>query len=207
MAAPPRLVVTTPAPRARACRATGDRTAAAVGLPQPAVSAPKVGPETVGPAMGSDPQGLTPSSQAAPKPAKKPAKPPPLIEPQADPAALEKLVAAAKGYRPLYHHLEAQIRRAIPGAVIAARDRYVAIGAPLEFAAITLHPTEIRLGLALGDHPFDAPLQPAKLRGPGPAITHMLALTDARQVNDHLLGLLKAANARVNADGGQTPRV
>jgi hypothetical protein len=156
-------------------------------------------PEPAGRDMGSDPQGLTPVQPA--KPTKK-AKPPPLVEPATDPAALEKLVAAAKGYRPLYHHLEAQIRRTIPGAVIAARDRYVAVGAPLELAAITLHPTEIRLGLALGDHPFDAPLQPAKLRGPGPGITHMVALTDARQVNDALLGLLKAANARVNADGG-----
>jgi hypothetical protein len=207
VAAPPRLVVMTPAPRPAPVPPQAIAPPQQSMLPQPAVSVPKVGPETVGPAKGSDPQGLTPSStpsvQAAPKTAKKAVKPPPLMEPPADPAALEKLVAAAKGYRPLYHHLEAQIRRVIPGAVIAARDRYVAIGAPLEFAAITLHPTEIRLGLALDDHPFDAPLQPAKLRGPGPAITHMLALTDARQVNDDLLGLLQAANARVNADGGQ----
>jgi uncharacterized protein DUF5655 len=144
---------------------------------------------------GSDPN--------RPKPAKKVPKPPPLVEPPADPAALEKLVAGAKGYRPLYHHLEAQIRRAIPGAVIAARDRYVAIGAPLEFAAVTLHPTEVRLGLALGDRPFDGELQPSKLRGPGASITHMVVLTDARQVNDGLLALLQAANARVNADGEQ----
>ena len=88
--------------------------------------------------MGSAPQGLTP-----PKPPKKPPKPAPLVEP-ADPGALEKLVAAAKGYRPLYHHLEAQIRRAIPGAVIAARDRYVAIGAPLEFG-IANHEAVIQL--------------------------------------------------------------
>jgi hypothetical protein len=157
--------------------------------------------------MGSAPasagaQGLAPAqptpAQPAPKPAKKAPKPPPLVEPTADPAALEKLVTAAKGYRPLYHHLEAQIRRAIPGAVIAARDRYIAIGAPLEFAAVTLHPTELRLGLALGDRPFDARLQPAKLRGPGAGITHMIVLTDARQVSEDLLALLKAAHDGVS---------
>jgi hypothetical protein len=175
--------------------------------PPPVPAAPTPAADPSGHAMGSDPQGLTPSTAdpapapaaAASKPARKAPKPPPRIEPPADPAALEKLVAAAKGYRPLYHHLEAQIRRAIPDAVIAARDRYVAIGGPLEFAAVTLHPTEIRLGLALGDRPFDETVQPAKLRGPGAGITHMVVLTDARQVGDELLSLLKAANAGINA--------
>jgi len=61
-----------------------------------------------------------------------------------------------------------------------------------------LHATELRLGLDLGDRGFDAIVQKARMRGPGPAISHMLALTDARQVNDDLLNLIKAADARVN---------
>ena len=113
-------------------------------------------------------------------------------------AELEKLLAAAKGYRPLYHHLEAEIRRAVDGVIFTPRGRYVSIGAPHEFAAVTLHPTEIRLGLDLGDFPFDAEVQKAKLRGPGPAITHMVSLTDARQVNDRLLALIEAAHRRAN---------
>ena len=56
----------------------------------------------------------------------------------------------------------------------------------------------MRLGLDLGDRPFDPLLQKAKLKGPGPAITHMVVLTDARQVNDELFAAIKAANARVN---------
>jgi hypothetical protein len=113
-------------------------------------------------------------------------------------AALETLVAAAKGYRPLYRLLEAEIRRALPGVTIAPRPGYVSIGAPREFAAITLHASELRLGLDLGERAFDAQLQRSKLKGPGVAITHMLVLTDARQVNADLLALLAAANARVN---------
>ncbi len=113
-------------------------------------------------------------------------------------AALEKLVSAAKGYRPLYHMLEAQIRQAIPDVVVSPLGRHVSLGAPHEFAALTLHPTEIRLGLDLGDRPFDALVQKAKLRGPGPAITHMVLLTDARQVNDDLLALVRSAHHRVN---------
>ena len=39
---------------------------------------------------------------------------------------------------------------------------------PREFAAVTLHATELRLGLDLGDRPFDPLLQKAKLQGPRP---------------------------------------
>ncbi len=120
-------------------------------------------------------------------------------ENDADAAAeLERLLSAAKGYRPLYHHLEAEIRRAVDGVIFAPRGRYVSIGAPHEFAAVTLHATEICLGLDLGDRPFDADVQKAKLRGPGPAMTHMVLLTDARQVNDRLLALIEAAHRRAN---------
>jgi hypothetical protein len=123
--------------------------------------------------------------------------------PPADAAtALDKLLAAAKGYRPLYHLLEAQIRKAVPDAVFSAQPRHVSVGAPGEFAAITVHPTEVRLGLDLGDRAFDARVQKAKLRGPGPAITHMIVLTDARQVDDELTALVASANARVNPAPG-----
>jgi hypothetical protein len=139
------------------------------------------------------------SAERRPAPAPKagPAAKPPAQAPQ----DLEKLLAAAKGYRPLYHMLEGEIRRAVPDAVFAAQDRYVSIGAPREFAAVTLHPTEVRLGFDLGDRPFDALVQKARLRGPGPGIGHMVVLTDARQVNDALLALLLAANRRVNGAG------
>ncbi|HJZ43933.1 MAG TPA: DUF5655 domain-containing protein [Hyphomicrobiaceae bacterium] len=113
-------------------------------------------------------------------------------------ADLDKLVAAAKGYRPLYQLLESEIRRALPGVTIEPKPGYISIGRPREFAAITLHASELRLGLDLGERAFDAHLQRAKLRGPGRAISHMVVLTDARQVNADLLALLIGASARVN---------
>jgi hypothetical protein len=134
-----------------------------------------------------------PKAPAAPRP--QPAPKPPT---KRELAELERLAAAAKGYRPLYQVLEAEMRRAIPGVSLVPRSTYIAFTAPAEFAAVTLHATELRLGLALGDRPFDRPWQPAKLRGASPAITHMLVLTDARQVNDDLSNAIKAANARVN---------
>ena len=128
----------------------------------------------------------------------------PLPTPSAEPAAsdheaMEKLISAAKGYRPLYHLLEAEMRNLLPNLMIAPKAGYLSFGAPAEFAALTLHATELRLGLDLGDRPFDPLLQKAKLKGPGPAITHMAVLTDARQVNEELLAAVRAASARVNA--------
>ncbi len=94
--------------------------------------------------------------------------------------------------------LETAIRGALPALILTPRAGYISLGAPAEFAAITLHATEVRLGVDLGERPFDSLLQKAKMKGPGPAITHMAVLTDARQINGELLRLLEAANARVN---------
>ena len=141
-----------------------------------------------------------------PKPAPE-VKPPMPLKPQ--PAAsraptarevadLDKLLAAGKGYRPLYQLLEAEARAAVPGLTIMPKAAYISLGAPREFAAVMLHATELRLGLDLGDRAFDLGVQKPRMRGPGPSISHMLVLTDARQVNADLLNLIKAANARVN---------
>ena len=167
------------------------------------------------PIYSSDPPPKGPSEKprdAEPRsaPAGRPATPapvskrPPLPTASAEPAAsdreaMEKLISAAKGYRPLYHLLEAEMRERLPDLMIVAKAGFLSFGAPAEFAALTLHPTELRLGLDLGDRPFDPLLQKAKLKGPGPAITHMAVLTDARQVNEELLAAIKAAHARVNA--------
>ena len=143
-----------------------------------------------------------------PAPANRPAepapkRPTPAAAPAAlttdDAAALEKLVAAAKGYRPLYHLLEAEVRNVLPNLAIAPKAGYLSLGAPGEFGALTLHASELRLGLDLGERPFDPFVQKAKVKGAGTAITHMVVLTDARQVNDDLFAAIKAANARVNA--------
>ena len=67
---------------------------------------------------------------------------------QREAADLEKLIAAAKGYRPLYQLLEAEIRKAVPGVAVMPKAGYISFAAPHEFAAATLHATELRLGLA-----------------------------------------------------------
>jgi Domain of unknown function (DUF5655) len=125
------------------------------------------------------------------------AQPPPRLEP-GEGALLEKLIAQAKGYRPLYLMLETEVKRAIPGVRLSPAPTHVSLAAPAEFAAVALTASELRLGLALGEHAYDASLQRAKLRGVGCHITHMVVLRDARQVNADLISLVLAANARIN---------
>src|SRR5262245_26754513 len=69
-----------------------------------------------------------------PAPAAESRTPPPLVKPAPPPrppsaretAALEKLLAAAKGYRPLFHLLEAEIRRAVPRVEVKPKSGYIA---------------------------------------------------------------------------------
>ena len=49
-----------------------------------------------------------------------------------------------------------------PASVVTPKAAYISLGAPREFAAVTLHASELRLGLDLGDRPFDAQLQKAQ---------------------------------------------
>jgi len=108
----------------------------------------------------------------------------------------EALLAAGKGYRPLYELLERAILKALPGTQIAAKPGYIGIQHRREFAAVVLNARELRLGLALGERPFDSGLQKSTLKGVGEAITHMLVLTDARQVSAELMQLIAEASAR-----------
>lgn len=142
----------------------------------------------------------TPPMPAPTAPKPKPAPTPkPAPEAAADAPSLETLIAAAKGYRPLYQMLEAAIRQAVPGVVLTPNAGFIAFWAGGEFAIVQPTGSEIRLGLALGERPRDANLGPVRIKGAGPAITHMVTLKDARQINAELQGLIAAAAALAGA--------
>ena len=137
-------------------------------------------------------------ARSQPKPRPEPAAPPPPPPTGEEAALLEKLMAQAKGYRPLYQMLEAEVKRAIPELRLSPAATHIAFSAPATFAAVALSASEVRLGLALGEHPCDSRLQRAKMKGVAEDISHMVVLTDARQVNADLLSRVLAANIRVN---------
>jgi hypothetical protein len=153
----------------------------------------------LGPVGNPDPRAAehqAPSSEARQD------RPPPAsaTSPQADKAKLDELLARAKAYRPLASFLLAEISKAVPGAGFTAESQHVSISQGREFAVLAISAKELRLGLDLGDRPIAAPLTSAKFTNAGsrisPAITHMIILTDARQIDDALRSLFKEAAAR-----------
>lgn len=137
---------------------------------------------------------------AAPPPAP-PADPAPVTapvatSPPADKGALDELLAKAKAYRPLANFVLAEIAKAVPGAVLSAEAAHVSISNGRPFAVLAISARELKLGLDLGQRPFDNTVKAAKLPGISSAITHMVILTDARQVDDGLRALFREAASR-----------
>ncbi len=159
-------------------RARGRRT------DRPPADAPPAAPAAASPPAGPPKLTLVASSAEAPSS-----------------ADLEALLAKAKAYRPLAQHVIARIKTARPGARFEARDTYVAIADPDEFAALGIGAKELRLHLALGEHPPDdlaKKAAPGGGLGKGQTLSHMVVLTDARQIDQRLLDLVRLAATKVN---------
>jgi hypothetical protein len=140
----------------------------------------------------------TPVEAAPSAPAPKPAPPEP---PAPAHTEIEPLLAKAKAYRPLAQHVLAQIKGVRPQAHFLPRESFLAIADPAEFARLGVGPKELRLHLTLGEHGFDQVVlegAPGGGLGKGEALTHMIVLTDARQVDKRLLDLVARAATHVN---------
>ena len=100
--------------------------------------------------------------------------------------------------RPLYDAVVDFVLAAIPDTIVLPKKTYVSLTLEREYAAIAIKSKEIRLGMDLGDRPFDEYLQASKSLGAMPRISHMTLLTDASQLTPQLKDLLLEANKRVN---------
>ncbi len=139
--------------------------------------------------------GPAPEAPAAPV-----AEPAPTTAPDAD-AALTTLLAKAKAYRPLAQAVITRVKSVRPAARCEPRESFVAIADPDTFAALGIGTKELRLHLALGEHPTDDLLKKGAAGGglgKGDALSHMIVLTDARQIDQRLLDLVRLAATRVN---------
>ena len=135
-----------------------------------------------------------------PTPAQPPPDPPLAPATRTSPAALDDLLAKAKALRPLAQFVLREIERAVPDVGFTPKAAHVSITSGGEFAVLAIGPRELRLGLALGNEPFDGGLTEARSSNPltriSSSITHMLVLTDARQVNARLLANIQLAAAK-----------
>jgi hypothetical protein len=137
----------------------------------------------------------------APSASPQPRAPAAAPEPAAVTGDIEALLAKAKAYRPLALYLIGQIKAARPGASLTPRATFIAVADPKEFARLGVGAKELRLHLALGNYPTDESLKKGAAGaglGKEEALSHMLVLTDARQIDARLLDLIKRAAVHVN---------
>lgn len=109
---------------------------------------------------------------------------------------LENQFAKAEPMRPLYEAFIDFVKKNFPAASVLPKKTYVSILENREFATVSIRPKELRIGFDLGDRPFDDTIEKAKLSGPMPRISHMLVLTDAKQLDRSVIELMKASHAR-----------
>lgn len=113
--------------------------------------------------------------------------------------SLDAVLSEAKGYRPLAQLILKEIDRVAPDASFAPRDGYIAILAASRSLAgvMTVGAKELRLALVLGTKDVLPPFSKPKFVKPHAdipgAFTHMVVLTDARQVTAELLAAVADA--------------
>lgn len=98
--------------------------------------------------------------------------------------------------RPLYDEFVAFISKNFPNATMLPKKTYVSVLENREFGAVNIKKGELRIGLDLGDRPFDDNVQKAKLTGPMPRISHMVVATDKGRFDAELIDLLKQSHSR-----------
>lgn len=109
---------------------------------------------------------------------------------------LDAQFAKAEGMRPLFGALVSFLERRFPNASVLPKKTYVSILEKREFAAVNIKPKELRIGLDLGDRPFDETVEKAKLTGPMPRISHMVVLSEVGQIDEALAALMSESHAR-----------
>ncbi len=121
--------------------------------------------------------------------------------PETEGVTLDAVLAEAKGYRPLAVLLLKEIEKTVPGAVLTPREGAIGILAANAVVAgvLTLTAKELRLALALGAKAVLPPFTKPRFPKPHPDLsgpfTHMVVLTDARQVTVDLLAAVADAVA------------
>ena len=109
---------------------------------------------------------------------------------------LEVQFSKAADMRPLYAAFVAFIARNFPNATLLPKKTYVSVLENREFGAVNIKKAELRIGLDLGDRPFDEKVEKAKLTGPMPRISHMIVVTGMSQFDAAMADLLNQSHAR-----------
>ena len=110
----------------------------------------------------------------------------------------EKLFAGKADVLPVYRALEQQIQSSFSDVELVPTKTYISIEGKRIFACATMMKSNMRIGLDLGDTPFEGRVQKAKGLGAMPNLTHMIEVNSASEVNAEVLDLLRTAYQRAH---------
>ena len=111
---------------------------------------------------------------------------------------LETQFAKCEYMRPIFDYVSDRILKEFPGTQLIAKKTYLSFTDQREFAAINIKPNEIRLGVDLGDEPYNDLVQKSKLSGPMPRISHMVILNETSHFNERVIFYLTQSYNRSN---------
>ncbi len=111
---------------------------------------------------------------------------------------LENQISKYEIWRPLFETVSNKILHHFPEVKMIPKKTYVSFTAKREFAAINIKSKELRLGMDLGEIPYDGKLEKAKLTGPMPRISHMVILKENEDFSDTVLNWLNESYNRIN---------
>jgi hypothetical protein len=106
----------------------------------------------------------------------------------------QKLFDGKDDLMSMYRALESSIKKSLPDDVeLIPTKAYISIEGKRCFACATLTKKNIRVGLDLGDTPFDDYTQKAKSLGAMPNLTHMVEIQAPADVDARLAGFMQKA--------------
>ncbi len=114
-------------------------------------------------------------------------------------ALLENQFVKCPEMRSVFDSVSKKIISSFQGTQLIPKKTYLSFTAVREFAAINVRPNEIRLGLDLGDAPFNETLQKSKLTGPMSRISHMLIISEEKQFDKNVISLLTQSYNRTHS--------
>ena len=106
-------------------------------------------------------------------------------------------LAKYENVRTLFDFVSEQILTTVEKSEREVKKTYVSFKKKREFAAVNIRKNEIRLGMDLGDEPFDHNLQKAKLTGPMARISHMVVIRSENDFSKQIKVLLKKSAGRI----------
>jgi predicted transport protein len=115
-----------------------------------------------------------------------------------DSALLDKQFEKYPDMRPLFDFVSDRILKSVIESEREVKKTYVSFKKKREFAAVNIKKGEIRLGMDLGERPFDDMVRKVSMTGPMPRISHMVVIQDKKDFNDEVVQLLHKSNERVN---------